>query len=304
MITIFTTAKPFTGHSGVIQRNALKSWKELHADAEVILFGDEEGAAEAANELGVRHVASVQRRVEGGPKVLRSFFDVAQKMARHELICYANCDIVLPRDFLHALNAVDAVHGRFLMVGRRWNVDVETPIVFAMRDWERRLTERAQAARQKSSGDWIDYFVFRRGLYLGKLPEMVIGRVYWDQWLVWKAIREGAVVVDATEAVMAVHQNHDYGYHPAGKTGVWTDEWSRRNYELAGGRWHLRTIDDATHVLGPDGLKANPARGKRAAERVLRTAKDAAWVTAMDWTRPLRNAVGLRKKGAGEAERR
>src|SRR5882762_1059941 len=61
MITIFTTAKPFTGHSGVIQRNALKSWKELHADAEVILFGDEEGAAEAAREAGARHVASVKR---------------------------------------------------------------------------------------------------------------------------------------------------------------------------------------------------------------------------------------------------
>ncbi len=324
MITIFTTAKPFTGHSGVIQRNALKSWKELHADAEVILFGDEEGAAEAAREAGARHVASVERaglaaeaelkpgsRQEppgstraGQPKILRSFFDVAQEMARHELICYVNCDIVLPRDFLHAVNAVDAVHGRFLMLGRRWNVEIENPIIFAMRDWERRLTERAKAARQQSSGDWIDYFVFRRGLYLGKLPEMVIGRVYWDQWLVWKALQEGAAVVDATEAVMAIHQNHDYGYHPAGKTGVWTDEWSRRNYELAGGRWHLRTIDDATHVLGPDGLKANPVRSKRAAERVLRTAKEAAWVTTMDWTRPLRHAVGLRKKGAGEVERR
>jgi len=316
MITIFTTAKPFTGHSGVIQRNALKSWKELHADAEVILFGDEEGAAEAAQELGVRHFASVKRAgltAEAGlptgsgqappgttkaaqPKILRSFFDVAQEMARHELICYVNCDIVLPRDFLHAVNAVDAVQGRFLMVGRRWNVDIKTPIVFALREWERQLIEQAKAVWQQSSGDWIDYFVFRKGLYLGKLPEMVIGRVHWDQWLVWKALREGAVVVDATEAVMAIHQNHDYGYHPAGKTGVWTDEWSRRNYELAGGRWHLRTIDDATHVLGLDGLKANPARGKRAAERVWRTAKDAAWVTAMDWTRPLRHAVGLRRK--------
>ena len=61
MITIFTTAKPFTGHSGVIQRNALKSWKELHADAEVILFGDEEGAAEAARDAGARYVAGVER---------------------------------------------------------------------------------------------------------------------------------------------------------------------------------------------------------------------------------------------------
>ena len=61
MITIFTTAKPFCGHSGVIQRNALESWKRLHADVEVILFENEEGAAEAARELGIRHVEKVRR---------------------------------------------------------------------------------------------------------------------------------------------------------------------------------------------------------------------------------------------------
>jgi hypothetical protein len=43
MLTLFTTAKPFEGHSGVIQRNALKSWKRLHPDVEVILFGDDAG---------------------------------------------------------------------------------------------------------------------------------------------------------------------------------------------------------------------------------------------------------------------
>jgi hypothetical protein len=190
----------------------------------------------------------------------------------------------------------DALHEGFLMVGRRWNVNVEAPLAFGAGGWQQELSDRAIETREQSSGDWIDYFVFRRGFYLGKLPEMVIGRVHWDQWLVWKAREMGAVVVDASEAVMAVHQNHDYGYHPAGKTGVWTDALSRRNYELAGGRWHLRTIDDATHVLGPAGLQANPARRKRTAARIVRTARDAAWVTAMDWTRPVRRAVGLRKK--------
>jgi hypothetical protein len=34
MLTFFTTAKPFRGHSGVIQRNALKSWTLLHPDVE------------------------------------------------------------------------------------------------------------------------------------------------------------------------------------------------------------------------------------------------------------------------------
>ena len=61
MITFFTTAKPFTGHSGVIQRNALKSWTLVAPDAEVILFGDEEGAAQTAQELGIRYVAEVER---------------------------------------------------------------------------------------------------------------------------------------------------------------------------------------------------------------------------------------------------
>ena len=55
MITIFSTPKPFRGHNGLIQRNALQSWKRLHPDVEVILFGDEEGAAEVCREIGLRH---------------------------------------------------------------------------------------------------------------------------------------------------------------------------------------------------------------------------------------------------------
>jgi len=58
---------------------------------------------------------------------------------------------------------------------------------------------------------------------------------YWDQWLVWKARETGAAVVDASEAVLAVHQNHDYGYSPAGKTGVWTDAGTEIMSWLAGG---------------------------------------------------------------------
>jgi hypothetical protein len=51
MITFFITAKPFCGYCSVIQRNAPRSWQLLHPDAEVILFRDEAGAAEAARVL-------------------------------------------------------------------------------------------------------------------------------------------------------------------------------------------------------------------------------------------------------------
>ena len=61
MLTLFTTAKPCEGHSGVIQRNALKSWKQLHPEIEIILFGDDAGGAEIAKELGFPHEPFVEQ---------------------------------------------------------------------------------------------------------------------------------------------------------------------------------------------------------------------------------------------------
>jgi hypothetical protein len=74
---------------------------------------------------------------------------------------------------------------------------------------------------------------------------------------VWKAREQGAGVLDASDMVTAIHQNHDYGYQPAGAKGVWTDQQAKENYELAGGRWHLLTIADATHILNANGEREN-----------------------------------------------
>src|SRR5215472_2219084 len=300
MLTIFTTGKPFRGHSGMIQRNALKSWTLLHPDIEVILFGDEEGAADAALELGIRHVPHVER-TPTGTKVLRSLFDQAQQIARHEVLCYSNCDIIFTSDFLDAVGSRRAAGDRFLMVGRRWDVDIEEPLLFKEPDWADRVRGYAIRHGKGASSGWIDYFVFPRGFYVNQLPDFVIGRVFWDQWLVWRARQSGATVVDASEAVLAIHQNHNYGYHPSGRLGVWTDEQSIRNLELAGGRWHLCTIDDATHRLGPMGLRSNPGRNKQVLRRLVRIAREVIWFGALNWSRPLRKAIGLRKNNCDAA---
>src|SRR5712692_8777368 len=138
MLTLFTTAKPFTGHNGVIQRNALKSWTLLHPDVEVILFGDDEGAAEAASEFGINHVPHVERH-ESGMKYLRSIFDPAQELARHPILCYVNCDIVLTSDFRAAIERLQALHQKFVMIGRRWDIEVQAPLPFGAPDWEDNL---------------------------------------------------------------------------------------------------------------------------------------------------------------------
>src|SRR5260370_35615428 len=123
MVKFFTTAKPFRGHNRVIQRNALKSWKLLHAEVEVILFGDDEGSAGAAQELGLRHEPYTEKNGFGSNRV-DYLFSQAQELARHEVLCYVNCDIILLPDFCRALEQVKSKLTRFLRIGCRCDTDI------------------------------------------------------------------------------------------------------------------------------------------------------------------------------------
>ncbi len=293
MLTIFTTPKPFKGHTNIIQRNAIKSWTLLHSDVEIIVFGDEEGAAEVCRELGIRHEPEV-RRHEKGLKYLDYIFDRAQEIAHHDVVCYVNCDIILLDSFRRAVEQVTGRHHPFLMVGRRWDTDITEFLDFARPDWQDQLTALAAERGQRRTEYYIDYFVFTRGLYQ-RLPALVIGRVGWDNFLIWKARSIGAMVVDVSAVVKVVHQNHDYSYHPDGATGVWSDELAKRNYELAGAH-HIFTIEHAQYRLEQEGIKWSlrylAVEFKAFREKVFWSV----WFAILGVTRPARHALGLRQK--------
>jgi hypothetical protein len=300
MLTFFTTAKPFVGHNGVIQRNALKTWTLVHPGAEVILFGDDQGAAGAAAELGIRHEPRTEKNAAGSNRV-DWMFARAQALARHDVLCYANCDIIFMQDFRESLERVMAARKQFLMVGRRWDAEITRPRDFASPDWQKHLRNFVLLTGKQRGPDWIDYFVFSRGLFLD-LPRLVVGRVFWDNWLVWKALDLRKPVVNASRFIVAVHQNHDYRHHPQGKDGVWNGQEARANYKLAGGWRHLRTIADSTQLLRANGLSPNSARHWSAIKRYVRQAGrvsvynivQPAWFFLLGVTRPLRSALGLR----------
>jgi len=72
-LTLFTTAKPFAGHSAIIQRNALGSWSRLQPRPEILLIGDEEGYEEAAAGVGAVRVPDLERNEFGTPLVSEIF---------------------------------------------------------------------------------------------------------------------------------------------------------------------------------------------------------------------------------------
>jgi hypothetical protein len=310
MLTFFTTAKPFEGHSDVIQRNALKSWMLLHSDVEIIVFGDDGGASEACQELGLRHEPHVERKGDGPPSV-RSIFAKAQEIARHERMCYCNCDIILTGDFRRALETTAGCRENFLMIGRRWDVNVTAALNFRDPRWQEGLRDRARREGFQRLYYNIDYFAFRRGLYR-EFPDLMIGRCWWDQWLVWQAGAAGVPVVDASDVVCAVHQNHDYSFQPHGVGGAWSDAAIRENFRQAGGWSHLHTIEDANWRLTASGITPNrfcwAAPTKRRARRVIRAVRTFVriylWHPFLGKTRTLRHAVGLRQGVLGPLRRR
>jgi hypothetical protein len=252
MLTLFAIPKQFQGPIEVIQRNAIRSWTLLRPRPEIILFGDDGGTAGAAKEFGVGHVAKIERNEYGTP-LINDLFENAQRLASHEVLCYINADIILMGDFTEAVRLVVHRFPRFLIVGQRWDAEIKEPLDFSV-DWENKLHSYVinQGSLHPPTG--IDFFVFSQGIW-NEIPPLAIGRTTWDNWLIYRARSRGIPVIDTTDVVMAVHQDHDYVHIPSSAGDAWKGPEARRNLELAGGVGHIFTLQDATHKLTHRGIR-------------------------------------------------
>jgi hypothetical protein len=270
LLTLFSAPKPFTDpHIALIQRNAIKSWTLL-PDVEVILLGRETGLAEAASELGVKHIPAVKCSESGTP-LISSMFQLARENSNSDLLCIINADIILMPDFVEAARRSRMLRDKFVALSQRWDLDITHAIDFN-EGWENRLSSmvRSQGSLHRPAGS--DFFLFPRSCYTD-IPNLIIGRAGWDNWMIYKARKEGWPVIDCTPSVMIVHQNHDYSHLPNAKSHHKHPE-TNENIRLAGGEANIRyTILDSTHQL-IDGKLSRPkmtsARFTRKLELFLR----------------------------------
>jgi hypothetical protein len=270
LLTLFSAPKPFNDpHVAMIQQNAIRSWRLLE-DADVLLLGEEDGLADTARRLGARHLPEVARNQNRTP-LISSMFEVARQNSTSPLLCIINTDIVLLDDFVETARRVMELAKTFLMLSRRWDVDIAQPIDFSA-DWRRSLRELAHSRGRLHRPTGSDLFVFPRDAYI-QVPPFVIGRAGWDNWMIFQARRLGWPVIDATPSVTAIHQEHDYGHLPGGRSHHRLPE-TDDNIQLAGGQAAVRyTVLDATHALVA-GRLARPAptsaRAVRRLELLLR----------------------------------
>jgi hypothetical protein len=247
LVTLFAIPKPFVGHTGVIQHNSIESWKTFHPGFQIILFGDEEGIAEAAREHGVEHVPDVERNELGTP-LMNAIFEKAEKIARFPTLCYVNADIMLMGDLTDAVARVET-SGNFLMVGQRWNLDITDRLDFSRPGIGSELRSHTLQHGALALLWAMDYFVYPRGMW-PKLPPFAIGRPGWDNWMLYQARTMNIALINSSLVVMAVHQNHPPAYTIDGVE-------AKKNYETLESTGMARpyTLLDATLMLTLDSVK-------------------------------------------------
>jgi hypothetical protein len=255
MLTFFTIPKPFTRKNiSIIQQNAIKSWTFLRPKCEVIMLANDRGVAQFAQSLKVKHLSNISCNQFGTP-LLNSAFNLLRKRTKNNTICYINADIILPSNFMDIFQYLPKKD--FLVVGERWDLDVKKKIDFSNPGWEKLLMEdlRKKGKKHRLGGNaGSDYFIFKKNLFKN-LPPFAVGRVGWDNWMIYEARKKGMLVIDASPLVKVIHQNHDYAHQiNKGKDKRKSPE-GKRNIELAGGEKRLFNLQNTNWQLTPQGLK-------------------------------------------------
>jgi len=232
MLTIFTCPKPFTDpHIRMIQRNAIQSWMQLEPRPEILLMGDDEGVRETAEEFGLRYIPDIRKNEYGTPLV-SSIWSEAEKAVSSRMLCYINADIILMPLFMSMAELCEPLE-RFMIGGLRWNLDVLKSIDYSNSQWHANLLAEVEARGVQFDIRGIDYFLFSRGLW-PSMPAFALGRLAWDNWLLYGAIANGGKLIDGSRKIKAIHQNHGYS-HSFGKdlASICDGSEARRNYALA-----------------------------------------------------------------------
>jgi len=252
MFTIFSIPKSFKEDTKIIQENAIASWKKIHPEIEIVLFGDEDGIETIADEYGCIHWKNIEKNEYGTP-LLNSVFMNIRNISHHKIICYVNCDIILLKDIIPVIQTVENLQ-EFLLIGRRTNITLNGKIDINDPTWEERIRDIVTRNGQIGRPDAIDCFIFPKNLFIN-MPPFTVGRGGWDNWLIAHMRKRKIPVIDGSGLISIVHQNHGYHHVPFQRGNNWEGPETDKNRELMGGIANLYTIDDADWILTKEGIK-------------------------------------------------
>ncbi len=211
ILTLFTTFKsnPPKEH---VYKNTIRNWEHFRSWVQPILFyspGDTN-----LLEYALKHgwdTIEVPKLSKAKVPVLRHMFLTARKKYKTAFYCYTNGDILFDDGLIKTLQALQPHTDKMkqvLIVGRRTNFKL-----FPGQNLDSFKGIKDAAKRGKLFGtNAEDYFATTTyGYPWESIPDFVVGRVGYDNWLVVTAIVKRMVVIDTTNTILALHQTGSDG---------------------------------------------------------------------------------------------
>ncbi|XP_041376035.1 uncharacterized protein LOC121388662 [Gigantopelta aegis] len=191
---------------GGVRNNTCYNWGSLRPLVHPVLFTNSSSAAGQCKKNGWT-ILPLTQTAAGGAPVLKFMFSEIISRFNSTLYGYSNGDILFGDDLLQTLSAVHVTFktqtSPLLVVGVRTNVN-------NVKSLEASSSKNLREAAKKRGKLFIsvseDYFITNKAFPWDGIPEVVVGRVAYDNWLVLDSIHRGHTVIDATETILAVHQ--------------------------------------------------------------------------------------------------
>ena len=232
-------------------KNTLWMMGRLKPTMSPIVFTNDAIASELALSSNNTVLPITKTNVFGMP-VLNQMFIESMRYSTSFFYGYTNGDMLYPRnDIIRNLAILQGLIERgeldenVLIIGRRTNVVyVETSMVQTDED----INSLAEKGKLYGPDAQDFMFVTRNSFDWHVIPDFVVGRTAYDNWLVDFAYHRDYSIIDLTQTLVAIHQT--------GLNGIKSSHWSARgidrkwNYPLARGKVDHGTIEVAQFVSG------------------------------------------------------
>ncbi|CAI9715237.1 Hypothetical predicted protein [Octopus vulgaris] len=210
LLTLFTTMKVMKAKF-IAYNNTLKNWKKLipFVPAPIVFSSDsyliKQCESDGWKALPIRRIAA------GGAPVLKDMYKDAMSKFSTLFYAYSNADILFDDSLLQALwltAKTQDLSKPLLIMGIRTNVLNVMP--------HEVITWSAMKSTAKRRGKHFlrnaeDYFITSYSYPWNTIPDVVIGRRAYDNWLVLNARKQKHNLIDASDTVLALHQTTKAG---------------------------------------------------------------------------------------------
>lgn len=242
LITLFTSWKS-SPEKYLVHNSTLMNWSSFIPKVKLVLFTNDSALRTEAITYGWT-VFHIIHHVEGMP-VLKHMFQKVISSFNSTFYGYSNSDILYTDSLLESLRVVNRTYGseNLFLTGRRTNIPhLSLKEVVSYDNIRRAAASRGELFVVSSE----DYFLTTSRFHWNKVPELIIGRPAFDNWLVGYARCHFYHVIDMTDTVLACHQTTKAG----NKEGLHHKTLTAYNHKLLT-KFGITTHYEAGYIICP-----------------------------------------------------